>query len=161
MDRFWAIMRGLMENFRRKWKPLEQALFFFFSFLASLVFFRRAEAKAKITLSSLLMTRFSRFFFFRSVDHSWLFGLIERTYPRKSQGKKSIYWQFPPSFKSGIKCREFVSTDCRSEKYSADEMYGAILPRVITAGTVTRRAVEPTWMTATNPRVKTVLLHLY
>lgn len=39
-----------------------------------------------------------------------------------------------------------------SEKYSADEMYGAILPRVITAGTVTRRAVEPTWMTATNPR---------
>lgn len=99
--------------------------------------------------------------FFLSVDHSWLFGLIERTYPRKLQGKKSIYWQFPPSFKSCIKCREFVSTDCRSEKYSADEMYGAILPRVITAGTVTRRAVEPTWMTATNPRVKIVLLHLY
>ncbi|PFX16645.1 DNA polymerase subunit gamma-1 [Stylophora pistillata] len=39
-----------------------------------------------------------------------------------------------------------------SEKFSSDEMYGAILPRVITAGTVTRRAVEPTWMTATNPR---------
>ena len=42
---------------------------------------------------------------------------------------------------------------CRSEKYSADDMYGAILPRVITAGTVTRRAVEPTWLTASNPRV--------
>ena len=34
-------------------------------------------------------------------------------------------------------------------------MYGAILPRVITAGTVTRRAVEPTWLTASNPRVST------
>jgi len=29
---------------------------------------------------------------------------------------------------------------------------GAILPQVITAGTVTRRAVEPTWLTASNPR---------
>ena len=47
----------------------------------------------------------------------------------------------------------------RSEKYSADDMYGAILPRVITAGTVTRRAVEPTWLTASNPRVSTVCLH--
>ncbi|XP_064607817.1 DNA polymerase subunit gamma-1-like [Liolophura sinensis] len=28
--------------------------------------------------------------------------------------------------------------------------YGAILPRVIPAGTVTRRAVEPTWLTASN-----------
>ena len=45
-----------------------------------------------------------------------------------------------------------VSHD-RSEKYSADNMYGVILPRVITAGTVTRRAVEPTWLTASNPRV--------
>ncbi|KAJ7388949.1 hypothetical protein OS493_034581 [Desmophyllum pertusum] len=39
-----------------------------------------------------------------------------------------------------------------SEKFSADNMYGAILPRIITAGTVTRRSVEPTWMTASNPR---------
>ncbi|XP_073687573.1 DNA polymerase subunit gamma-1 [Garra rufa] len=30
--------------------------------------------------------------------------------------------------------------------------YGAILPQVITAGTVTRRAVEPTWLTASNAR---------
>ncbi|KCV68887.1 hypothetical protein H696_04304 [Fonticula alba] len=29
---------------------------------------------------------------------------------------------------------------------------GAIIPKVVTAGTVTRRAVEPTWMTASNPR---------
>ena len=30
--------------------------------------------------------------------------------------------------------------------------FGMILPRVITAGTVTRRAVEPTWLTASNAR---------
>lgn len=31
-----------------------------------------------------------------------------------------------------------------------DDKQGAILPRVIVAGTVTRRAVEPTWLTASN-----------
>jgi len=35
-------------------------------------------------------------------------------------------------------------------------MYGTILPRVVTAGTVTRRAVEPTWMTASNAYVCTL-----
>lgn len=34
--------------------------------------------------------------------------------------------------------------------YDEDAMYGTILPRVVTAGTVTRRAVEATWMTASN-----------
>ena len=72
-------------------KAFRTGVIFFFSFLACLAFFKRAEAKANITLSLLLMTRFSCFCFFRSVDHSWLFGLIERTYPRKLQGKKSIY----------------------------------------------------------------------
>jgi DNA polymerase gamma 1 len=33
---------------------------------------------------------------------------------------------------------------------SEDAINGAILPRVIVAGTVTRRAVEPTWLTASN-----------
>lgn len=33
-----------------------------------------------------------------------------------------------------------------------DETYGVILPRVVVAGTVTRRAVEPTWLTASNAR---------
>lgn len=33
---------------------------------------------------------------------------------------------------------------------SGRDSYGAILPRVIVAGTVTRRAVEPTWLTASN-----------
>lgn len=30
---------------------------------------------------------------------------------------------------------------------------GIILPMVVTAGTITRRAVEPTWMTASNAYV--------
>lgn len=41
----------------------------------------------------------------------------------------------------------------RDRSYDDEGMYGAILPRVITAGTVTRRAVEPTWLTATNALV--------
>ncbi|KAK2834378.1 hypothetical protein Q7C36_015079 [Tachysurus vachellii] len=36
--------------------------------------------------------------------------------------------------------------------YSEEGQYGAIIPQVITAGTVTRRAVEPTWLTASNAR---------
>ena len=41
----------------------------------------------------------------------------------------------------------------RSAVLHGDCNYGAIIPRVIPAGTVTRRAVEPTWLTASNPRV--------
>ncbi|XP_008310758.1 DNA polymerase subunit gamma-1 isoform X1 [Cynoglossus semilaevis] len=40
----------------------------------------------------------------------------------------------------------------RSKEFDEDGQYGAILPQVITAGTVTRRAVEPTWLTASNAR---------
>lgn len=39
------------------------------------------------------------------------------------------------------------------ESYNPDGVYGAILPRVVTAGTVTRRAVEKTWLTASNAKV--------
>lgn len=42
----------------------------------------------------------------------------------------------------------------RHDSYSGEGQYGAILPQVITAGTVTRRAVEPTWLTASNARVR-------
>ncbi|XP_054713461.1 DNA polymerase subunit gamma-1-like [Uloborus diversus] len=38
----------------------------------------------------------------------------------------------------------------QSDKYDENNSYGAILPRLIPAGTVTRRAVEPTWLTASN-----------
>ncbi|KAL2094145.1 hypothetical protein ACEWY4_011457 [Coilia grayii] len=36
--------------------------------------------------------------------------------------------------------------------YDEEGQFGAILPQVVTAGTVTRRAVEPTWLTASNAR---------
>ncbi|XP_030833050.1 DNA polymerase subunit gamma-1-like [Strongylocentrotus purpuratus] len=44
----------------------------------------------------------------------------------------------------------------RNPDYDEDGFYGAIIPRVITAGTVTRRAVEPTWLTASNARTDRV-----
>ncbi len=37
--------------------------------------------------------------------------------------------------------------------FDKDSYYGAILPRIVTAGTVTRRAVEATWLTASNAYV--------
>lgn len=40
----------------------------------------------------------------------------------------------------------------RHKDFDEEAQYGAILPQVITAGTVTRRAVEPTWLTASNAR---------
>ncbi|XP_040895235.1 DNA polymerase subunit gamma-1 isoform X2 [Toxotes jaculatrix] len=40
----------------------------------------------------------------------------------------------------------------RNKEFDEEGQYGAILPQVITAGTVTRRAVEPTWLTASNAR---------
>lgn len=45
----------------------------------------------------------------------------------------------------------------RHADFDEESQYGAILPQVITAGTVTRRAVEPTWLTASNARVSAVL----
>lgn len=42
----------------------------------------------------------------------------------------------------------------RHKDFDEEGQYGAILPQVITAGTVTRRAVEPTWLTASNARVR-------
>ncbi|XP_037308034.2 DNA polymerase subunit gamma-1 [Pungitius pungitius] len=40
----------------------------------------------------------------------------------------------------------------RHKEFDEEGQCGAILPQVITAGTVTRRAVEPTWLTASNAR---------
>lgn len=40
----------------------------------------------------------------------------------------------------------------RHPSFDEEGHYGAILPQVVTAGTITRRAVEPTWLTASNAR---------
>jgi len=52
-----------------------------------------------------------------------------------------------------------VFSVCSDAEYSADTFHGAIIPRVVTAGTVTRRAVEPTWLTASNAYVSMSLFH--
>uniref|UniRef100_A0A663N5T9 DNA polymerase subunit gamma-1 n=1 Tax=Athene cunicularia TaxID=194338 RepID=A0A663N5T9_ATHCN len=44
----------------------------------------------------------------------------------------------------------------RHPDYNEEDDYGAILPQVVTAGTITRRAVEPTWLTASNARADRV-----
>lgn len=38
----------------------------------------------------------------------------------------------------------------KSEDYDLSRRFGAILPQIVTSGTLTRRAVESTWMTASN-----------
>ncbi|KAK6318069.1 hypothetical protein J4Q44_G00113600 [Coregonus suidteri] len=47
---------------------------------------------------------------------------------------------------------ELPPTVSRHEEYDEEVQDGAILPQVVTAGTVTHRAVEPTWLTASNAR---------
>ncbi|XP_071477444.1 DNA polymerase subunit gamma-1-like [Diadema antillarum] len=56
----------------------------------------------------------------------------------------------------GLEKNELPRSVVRSPDYEEDGFYGAIIPRVITAGTVTRRAVEPTWLTASNARTDRV-----
>ncbi|KAM5171282.1 DNA polymerase subunit gamma-1 isoform 1-T3 [Mantella aurantiaca] len=51
-----------------------------------------------------------------------------------------------------LKKGELPRTVTRSVNFDEDDKHGAILPQVVTAGTITRRAVEPTWLTASNAR---------
>ncbi|XP_072258819.1 DNA polymerase subunit gamma-1 [Pyxicephalus adspersus] len=51
-----------------------------------------------------------------------------------------------------LKKGELPRTVTRSPEFDEENKYGAILPQVVTAGTITRRAVEPTWLTASNAR---------
>lgn len=60
----------------------------------------------------------------------------------------------------GVGCRARASlltllcfSHSRHPSFDEEGHYGAILPQVVTAGTITRRAVEPTWLTASNARV--------
>ncbi|XP_038670782.1 DNA polymerase subunit gamma-1 [Scyliorhinus canicula] len=55
-----------------------------------------------------------------------------------------------------LKKSELPRTVTRHPSYDEENDYGAIIPQVITAGTVTRRAVEPTWLTASNARTDRV-----
>ncbi|KAH9520139.1 hypothetical protein Btru_060114 [Bulinus truncatus] len=70
-------------------------------------------------------------------------------------GKMSSYWK---NNRKRIMGQMFVwlgdgelSSEIKSNSsYQAGGLYGAIVPRIITAGTITRRAVEPTWLTVSN-----------
>lgn len=56
--------------------------------------------------------------------------------------------------KPAVEIEVLPSTPHRHASYDEEGRYGAILPQVVTAGTITRRAVEPTWLTASNARVR-------
>ena len=56
--------------------------------------------------------------------------------------------------KASMAYQNCVSFFPRHKDFNEEGKYGAILPQVVTAGTVTRRAVEPTWLTASNARVR-------
>ncbi|XP_078283324.1 DNA polymerase subunit gamma-1 [Rhinoraja longicauda] len=51
-----------------------------------------------------------------------------------------------------LKKSELPRSVTRHNAFDEESTIGAILPQVVTAGTVTRRAVEPTWLTASNAR---------
>ncbi|KAM4677002.1 DNA polymerase subunit gamma-1 [Discoglossus pictus] len=55
-----------------------------------------------------------------------------------------------------LKKSELPRTITRNPEYDEENKYGAILPHVVSAGTITRRAVEPTWLTASNARADRV-----
>ena len=52
-----------------------------------------------------------------------------------------------------LKKEELPSYITEDPAYDEEAFLGAILPKVVSAGTVTRRAVEPTWLTASNAYV--------
>ncbi|KAK3790338.1 hypothetical protein RRG08_062571 [Elysia crispata] len=70
-------------------------------------------------------------------------------------GRLCSYWKNNQKRIMGQMCvwmnkSELHKTVTRHSNYEVDGWYGAIIPRIITAGTITRRAVEPTWLTASN-----------
>lgn len=62
---------------------------------------------------------------------------------------------FPSTGREVFACVQVLTLGfcSRHPDYDEEGSYGAIVPQVITAGTITRRAVEPTWLTASNARV--------
>ncbi|CAL4099087.1 unnamed protein product, partial [Meganyctiphanes norvegica] len=54
---------------------------------------------------------------------------------------QNVVWSEPSTLPN------FVMTN---KDFNSDKQYGVILPQVVSAGTITRRAVERTWMTASN-----------
>ena len=72
-------------------KTFRTGVIFFLFFPCIFGIFQASGSESKNHAVFITDDKIFSLLFFRSVDHSWLFGLIERTYPRKLQGKKSIY----------------------------------------------------------------------
>ena len=72
-------------------KTFRTGVIFFLFFPCIFGIFQASGSESKNHAVFITDDKIFSLLFFLSVDHSWLFGLIERTYPRKSQGKKSIY----------------------------------------------------------------------
>ncbi|XP_062606201.1 DNA polymerase subunit gamma-1-like, partial [Saccostrea cucullata] len=75
--------------------------------------------------------------------------------------KMCSYWQKNKDRIAGqmaviLNEEDLPDTITRDPSYDVNDSYGAIIPRVIPAGTITRRAVEKTWMTASNAYVDRV-----
>ena len=69
--------------------------------------------------------------------------------------KNIIYWRnardrITSQMVVWLKSSQLPRSITKSEQFEPSGTYGAILPQVITSGTLTRRAVESTWMTASN-----------
>ncbi|CAL1528194.1 unnamed protein product, partial [Lymnaea stagnalis] len=61
--------------------------------------------------------------------------------------QKRIMSQWPVWLNSNELSQDITS----HPNYHPDDLYGAIIPHIVTAQTITRRAFEPTWLTASNP----------
>uniref|UniRef100_A0A2C9KDE8 DNA polymerase subunit gamma-1 n=1 Tax=Biomphalaria glabrata TaxID=6526 RepID=A0A2C9KDE8_BIOGL len=73
-------------------------------------------------------------------------------------GKMCSYWKNNKKRITGqmfvwLNDSELSSHITCDPSYNVDGFYGAIVPRIVTAGTITRRAVEPTWLTVSNSYV--------
>ncbi|XP_067649163.1 DNA polymerase subunit gamma-1-like [Haliotis asinina] len=72
-----------------------------------------------------------------------------------SLGKMCSYWKNNQQRIEGqmavwMKKGELPKSITSQEDYEEDSLYGAVVPRIVPAGTITRRAVEQTWLTASN-----------
>uniref|UniRef100_T1IPA4 DNA polymerase subunit gamma-1 n=1 Tax=Strigamia maritima TaxID=126957 RepID=T1IPA4_STRMM len=70
-------------------------------------------------------------------------------------GKMTSYWKnaqkrICSQLVVWLKKNELTKLTTQNSDYNEENSYGAILPQLVTAGTLTRRAVEPTWLTASN-----------
>lgn len=86
--------------------------------------------------------------FLNKFSENVLAGDTESAEQVLSLARMSSYWR---NNKQRIMDQMLVwLNDSDLPKHLKDFKYGAILPHVVVCGTLTRRAVEPTWMTASN-----------